>query len=111
MIEADALLAERLAYTVKHSLPLSQFLAWPEHDQDLTLAYLRLQQRKCSRCGIDPQRVSGSNPELIPVFEVCQGCKDMESREKQIPERDRNAARIFWVRAEDYQLPDDGEVG
>lgn len=106
MIEADALLQERLAYVVPHRYPLSQFLAWSEEDQDLALAYERLQRRKCSRCGIDPERVAGRDPELIPDYEVCPGCRDMEVREKQIPERDRHSARIFWVRAEDYKMPE-----
>jgi hypothetical protein len=108
MIEADALLQERLAYTVPSRIPLSQFLAWPEQDQDLALAYLRSQRRKCPSCGIEPSRVEGAEPELIATWAVRQCCSDMETKQKQIPEDKRSVAHLYWMPREQYNPESEG---
>jgi hypothetical protein len=108
MIEADALLQERLAYTTGHAIPLSQFLSWPEQDQDLTLAYLRSQRRKCPSCGIEPSRVEGAEPELIATWAVRQCCSDMETKQKQIPEDKRSVAHLYWMPREQYNPESEG---
>jgi hypothetical protein len=107
MIETDALLAERLSYTVAKALPLSEFLAWPESDQDLTLAYLRLQKRKCPGCGLrDEDLADPAHPRYIADVHTCLGCMEMAQVQEQIPEKQRPASRVFWIPAELYVPPD-----
>lgn len=112
MIETDALLAERLSYTVEKALPLSEFLAWPESDQDLTLAYLRLQKQKCPGCRTtEKDWADQANPALIADVEICPGCIEMAQVQEQIPDKQRAGARVFWVPAELYVPPDMREEG
>lgn len=97
MIEADALLDERLAYVVPRMYPLSKFLAWPETDQDLALAWRRKENRKCPNCHTTPEQIEGNEPELVATYDVCRGCLDVEEKRKQIPERKRPGARVFFT--------------
>ena len=108
MIKADALLAERLAYTTQHAIPLSEFLGWPEDDQDLTLAYLRLERAKCPGCGLtEEESANRTDPPYIADVHICQSCLELGRVENQISEKQRRAARIHWVPKELYVPPDE----
>lgn len=72
-------------------IPHSEFLSWPEDDQDKVIAFLMLKNETCEMCGtreddwIDPE--TGrllDEPRYTPVDIKCHGCAQKANYRNQV---------------------------
>lgn len=67
-----------MAYCGPKGIPLSQFLTWPQDDQDAALLWQSHEGQRCTGCGThphewDPER--GGNPHAYMAgLRYCPGC-------------------------------------
>ena len=71
-----------------HGIPHSEFLSWPEDDQDKTIAWLLAKREVCDLCGtkesdwVDERGWPLQDPPLTPVAHKCHGCAQKEQFRK-----------------------------
>lgn len=83
-----------MEYCGPRALPHSQFLSWPEDDQDKALAWMIDKQDTCRNCGSYPdewveQDENGrffkvQPPPMYARTHSCEGCATIEHAEKGI---------------------------
>jgi hypothetical protein len=65
-------------------LPLSEFLAWPQRDQDAALLWKMRSQQRCSECGTHPDDwdpAHGGHARAHVAHEyTCPGCAALDNR-------------------------------
>lgn len=69
-----------MRYVGPRGLPLSEFLSWPEQDQDAALAWQGHEARRCGTCGHHPD-----NGRVHAHVDICPGCAAREA----VPKEDR----------------------
>lgn len=62
-----------MAYCGPRGIPLTEFLAWDETDQDAALAWQSYESRRCRACGHHPDE-----PARHPHIDVCPDCVQLE---------------------------------
>lgn len=113
MITADVGLREELALCREYRIRHSEFLSWPESDQDKALAYERYDRSVCV-CGTrreewDPE-AGGDRNAYVAMTDTCPGCQVRGDLEHDLRERDMAMSGQFVVllpRAEAKRLADD----
>lgn len=79
----------RMAYCGPRGIPLSQFLAWSEADQQAALGWQVNESRRCNSCGTHPDdwdEKSGGDRNAFHAEPVqCPGCVQLE-RMREAPE-------------------------
>lgn len=68
----------RAGFTGAHGIPLSEFLSWDQHDQDVALAHQGYESRRCRSCGHHPD----NGPAVHAHIDVCPGCVALKAAEK-----------------------------
>lgn len=68
-----------LAYCCPHGIPHSEFLEWPQADQDKALWWVIHERQTCSGCGTRPDEwdteQGGSDDAYIAEPYLCRGCR------------------------------------
>jgi hypothetical protein len=79
-----------MAYCGPKGLPLSQFLAWPESDQDAALTWQAHEARKCTECGTHPDDWA-QNWWYAWEAEAyrCRGCQVVGDKRDEIQKQDK----------------------
>lgn len=62
-----------MAYCGPRGIPLTEFLAWDDVDQDAALAWQSYEARRCRSCGHHPDE-----PPRHPHIDVCPDCVQLE---------------------------------
>lgn len=79
----------RMAYCGPRGIPLSQFLSWPEADQQAALGWQVNESRRCTACGTHPdewdEKSGGDRNAYHAELSQCPGCVQLE-RLKEAPE-------------------------
>ena len=97
---------EELAYCTPLGIPHSEFLSWPDDDQDKALAYQRDKATVCAGCGTRPREWVGDRFAFVAQSTVCPGCEVLAQEQKNIPER-QQGVRLFLVPRELAEAEDD----
>lgn len=81
-----------MEYCVPIGLPHSQFLSWPEMDQDKALAFLMWKSQFCPQCNtrnsgwVDERNRWLDEPEYDVITHKCFGCDAIDAMRSTIPE-------------------------
>ena len=84
-------------------IPHSEFLRWPEPDQDKALAYTTREAQRCSSCGtFSEDWMDGDRPKEVPPYLPdsvhCYGCEALEQERTAIAEYRKDGGRAFHLR-------------
>lgn len=63
-----------MAYCGPHGIPLSQFLDWPQADQQAALSWQAHESRRCNGCGTHPDDWAGNRDAFHGEHYQCPGC-------------------------------------
>lgn len=85
-----------MALCRQYQIPHSRFLSWPEADQDKALAYERLLNATCSKCGTEEDIWITRDPDTGAIFPIlppplepeqfrCFGCEITEKSLADVP--------------------------
>lgn len=87
-----------LAYCVPLGIPHSQFLSWPELDQDKAVAFLEHKAAECPGCGTRPEEFEGDREAFVAETRRCIGCELLELEQDGVPEEaDTKGVKFFLV--------------
>ena len=89
MISTSEKLREQLACARTYKIPLSEFLRWPDADQDLAIGYERYLSTVCSKCGTPRGDWEGDRFAYVADLIRCQGCETVAQASSQVPEQEQ----------------------
>lgn len=71
-----------MAYCGPRGIPLSQFLSWPQSDQDAALGWAAHEAQRCQGCGTHPddwnEKAGGSRVAYHAEIRECEGCVHLQ---------------------------------
>lgn len=85
-------------YQIRHS----EFLSWPEEDQDLAIAQQLRKIDHCGRCGTSSKAWVGNNFAYKPEVRRCRGCEMVQLTEEDLREQ-KGTAGMYVI-----MVPDEG---
>lgn len=101
-----------LDYCVEHGIPHSQFLGWPEDDQDKVVEYRLHMMGQCRQCGtwpaewVEEDGTALEPPPYLAATQRCLGCATLEEAREQIPKDDRFRIQTYLMRNVKGRLPE-----
>jgi hypothetical protein len=91
-------------YCAPRGLPLSQFLSWPQIDQDAALAWQQRQAEVCGGCGIHPDVTDpelGGDPSALKLgTRLCVTCEIKESESERFQKARFPGQHQVWERTD-----------
>lgn len=85
----------------KVGIRYTEFLMWPEQDQEAEISYMLYEREKCHSCGTNPDEwldEEGKHLEPQP-YEVksvaCLGCEALDEARKSVPEERRGSVHLY----------------
>lgn len=93
-----------LRYCYDKGIPHSQFLSWPEEDQDKVVAFILWDGAKCGSCGTNPSDWLDENghmaddPPFVVGSRMCYGCATLEDAREGVPKGDRSIIQLYLKR-------------
>jgi hypothetical protein len=78
-----------MAYCGPKGIPLSEFLAWGEDDQDAALQWQSHESHRCGQCGTHPDEWGGDRFAFLPEPSRCRGCELVESKRDEVDQQTR----------------------
>lgn len=103
-------------YCGPRALPRSEFLAWPEEDQDAALWWVVRDRQRCGSCGTHPDdwnpEVGGHKDAYCAEVRTCPGCQRRGVAEAELSkEREsgqpKHGAHVVLIRT--HESPENGE--
>lgn len=89
-----------MAICAKLGIPHSEFLSWPDEEQDKHLALYLHEQGRCPHCGTVPDDWLDDDgeyiepPPYVAVSHLCGGCQTIQDKIAEIPEKDRGKYHV-----------------
>lgn len=78
-----------MAFCNDKGIPHSEFLEWPENDQDKALAFRRFESTRCGTCGTREEDWEEHRHAFIGDLYRCPGCEILEQEKSNVPDGEK----------------------
>lgn len=84
-----------LAYCVPLGIPHSEFLSWPDVDQDKAIDFVQYQRGACPGCGTRREEWEADRFAYVAESERCPGCEVIAQEQDSVPD-DADTRGVRW---------------